>query len=203
MKKLIVSALIFLFALTSVFAAKEYIVLGAGSGYNHRTGKPEAGMYFQYQFGAELTNRFSLGGGAFLTTDIPIVSKTYQLTVNATMGPALSVKLSNTTLLTSVFGVDVMVLSGKNGSSAEDKIGYGLGASLSYNYIPLSESDARVKMGFSAGINTSLTFYEDSSSPYFSSRVFVGFILTQPLIAVYYPDISYPPVLYPLRYYHD
>lgn len=203
MKKLIVSALIFLFALTSVFAAKEYLILGAGGGYNHRTGKPEGGMYLQYQFGAELTNSFSLGGGSFVTTDIPIKSETYLLTVNATMGPAFSLKLNQTSFITSVAGVDVMVLSGKNGSSAEDRIGFGLGATFSYNYIPLSESDARVKMGFSAGINTSLTFYEDSSSPYFSGRVFFGFILTQPLMAVYYPDIYYPAVAYPLYYYHD
>lgn len=198
MKKLIIFILIFLISLTSLSAAKEYLIFGAGSGWNSAVSKPEAGMYLQYQFGAQLSSSFSLGGGSFLVTDFPIKSSLYVGTVNATMGPAVSIKLTEESYLTSIIGFDVMVLAQKTGSPADDKFGYGVGAAVTYNFIPLSEKESRVEMGLSLGLNGSLTFYEDSPAPFISARAFVGFILTQPLIAVYYPDRYY--TLYPLYY---
>lgn len=206
MKKTAVLILIVILSISSLSAAKEYILFGADGGYNAPVASPELGVYMHYQLGAEINSSFSIGGGTYLSSDFALSNKDgYFNATNVTFGPAFTVSLSNNLTLASVIGVEAVILTPKVDSKTyRDKYGYGLGVSTALNYVPGGERESRVQMGFTIGTSLSLTFYDGEASPSFSGRIYLGFALSQPFFpVVYYP--YYPAVIYDRivdTYYH-
>ena len=194
MKKIVVFALIVLLSLFSLSAAREYVMFGPSAGYNSEAETPELGLFLHYQLGAQLNSKFSLGFGTYLFSDFPLSaindSTKYSNTLNVAVGPAFSVRLSSTLTLTSVFGVDIMMLTPRSGKRSEDLTGCGFGLSSGICFIPESERASTFRLGFVLGGSMSAIYYENSKDTIsLSGRVYFGFTVQQPFLGVYYPDI--------------
>ncbi len=191
MKKILILILTAVISLSSLSAAREYIILAASVDFDRETGAvPAPGIYSQYQFGFLLNDKVSLGFGTYINAGFPInaIKQTgYRALLNVAAGPAFAVKLSESGSLSFIIGPDIAVPASR---AYSDKVGFGVGMAVAYNYIPLSEQRDRVQAGLTLGFSGALTYYEDySSSLSFSGRAFFGFTILQPFIGVYYPDV--------------
>ncbi len=192
MKKILIIILTAVIALSSLSAAREYIVIAGSVGFDRETGAvPAPGIYTHYQFGFQLSDRVSLGFGTYFNAGFPIngIKDTgYSALINVAAGPAFAVKLTQSDSISFIIGPDVAVPA--SSYKYTDKAGFGVGFSAAYTFIPVSEQRDRVQMGLTCGISGALTYYEGYSQGLsFSGRAYVGFTILQPFIGVYYPDV--------------
>lgn len=191
MKKTLIIILAALIALSSLSAAREYIILAGSVGFDKETGEiPAPGIYSQYQFGFSLSDRVSLGFGTYITAGFPIngIRDTgYSALVNLAVGPAFALRLSPSDSIAFILGPEVAVPAAE--SSSKDKGGFGAGFALAYTFTPQSEQKERVQMGLTCGFNGSLTHYENEDGISYSARAFIGFTVLQPFVGIHYHDI--------------
>lgn len=188
MKKIVFILLAAVFSLSTLSAAKELMMFGMSGGYNEVNGGGEIGFYTQYQVGIEINNKFSIGGGAYLSSDFHMGKTKASNATNATIGPAFSVSFNDSITLASVIGFESMIITSDN----YDDFGYGAGGTVSLNFIPQSERESRVQLGFTIGANLSLIYFDKIDYQRLSGRAFFGFTLSQP----FFPRTYYPRRLY-------
>lgn len=193
MKKILVIIVVALLSLSALFAADELMMFAMSNGYNKANGGFEIGFYTQYQLGIEVNSKFSIGGGAYLSSDFLVWNKEASNATSASIGPAFSLSLNKNFILASVFGFESMLISKEN--SDDVAYGYGFGGTFSLNFIPQSEKNNRMQTGFTLGTNLSLTYLEKNSSPSFSIRAFFGFTFSQPFFPRTYPRELYDKIL--------
>ncbi len=191
MKKILIIIIAAVIALSSLSAAREYIIFAGSVGFDKETGEiPSPGIYSQYQFGFSLSDKVSLGFGTYITAGFPIngIKDTgYSALVNLAVGPAFALKLSPGNSITFILGPEAALPAAEY--KYKDKAGFGAGFALAYTFTPQSEQNERVQMGITCGFSGSLTHYENEDGVSYSGRAFIGFTVLQPFVGVHYHDV--------------
>ena len=193
MKKALILILIVLCALSSLSAAREFITLAMSSSYNTASNNFGLGFFSQYQLGASITDKTSIGFGTYVDCDfalLPLAKDPNYITfLSVGIGPSASTEISDITTFTAILGPQVDCNTAKSDFYYPDRIGFGVGTTLALSLIPKSERQSKVQIGFTTGLNGFMTFLEDTKTPTFGARLFFGFSVIQPFFGVYYPDI--------------
>lgn len=194
MKKALILILIALCALSSLAAAREFITLAMSSSYNTASNNFGLGFFSQYQLGASITDRTSVGFGTYVDCDFALIplakDPNYTTFLSVGIGPSVSTEISDITTFTAILGPQVDCSTAKSDAwGYPDRIGFGVGTTLALSLIPRSEKQSKVQIGFTTGLNGFMTFLEDTNKPTFGARLFFGFSVLQPFFGVYYPDI--------------
>ncbi len=198
MKKHLLFTVFLFLSILSLFASRELMTFSGTFGYSEASKAVEPGFYCSYQLGVEINNKFSIGGGTYVTSSFPIKSSIWTIETAFTFGPAFTLSLSEEVTLASISGVEATLFSNRR----DNKLGVGIGSSLSFNFTPKAEQDTKAQVGLCAGANFSLTFIEDDTRA-FSGHAYVGFVISQPFTPrlYYYPAYVYDRVFdYYLHY---
>lgn len=191
--------LVFLFlTLLSLSASRELLTFATSFGYDGKAKAVEPGFYCSYLLGVEVNNRFSIGAGTYVTSSFAINSNIWSNSTSFLFGPAFTASLSGEVTLSSISGVEAILLSNRR----DDIFGIGIGTSLSFNFTPKAEQNTRVQLGLMAGTKLSYSFLEDETTA-LSGHVFIGFVISQPFTPrlYYYPAYVYDRVIdYYLHY---